>query len=57
MLLGNKSDLIEHRQVSLEKAKGIAARKEILFYETSAKTSECVETAFNSIAKQLLERK
>ena len=57
MLLGNKADLVESRQVSFEKAKSFAGKKEILFFETSAKTAECVETAFFSVSKQLLERK
>jgi len=57
MLLGNKSDMIENRAVSFEKAKSFANKKELLFFETSAKTAECVETAFFSISKRLVERK
>lgn len=56
MLIGNKSDM-ENRVVSFEKAKSIYANKDVLFYETSAKTAECVETAFQSISKKLLEKK
>ena len=57
MLLGNKNDLVNLRNVSFEKAQSFAKRNEILFYETSAKTSEGVETAFYAITAKLLERK
>ena len=57
MLLGNKSDLISSRTVSFEKAKALAAKKSLPFFETSAKTAECVEEAFFAVSKKLLERK
>ena len=52
ILVGNKSDLDE-RQVSYEEGKKYAESKGFNFYETSAKTGENVEEAFNDIFEQL----
>ena len=46
ILVGNKVDLEEHRQVSTLEAKKFAKENDILFIETSAKTAYNVEEAF-----------
>ncbi|XP_028305235.1 ras-related protein Rab-19-like [Gouania willdenowi] len=57
VLIGNKCDLEEERQVSFEKACILAKEKGILAaLETSAKESQNVEEAFVMMAKELLLR-
>ena len=53
IIVGNKSDLNEKREVSYEEGKQYAESKGFNFYETSAKTGEHVEEAFNDIFEQL----
>ena len=45
VLIGNKSDLSSHREVSTEDASSFASERNLLFFETSAKTGENVERA------------
>jgi len=52
LLVGNKCDLIENRQVSYEQGKKLADDVGINFIETSAKTSMNVEEAFMMISTQ-----
>ena len=52
IIVGNKSDLNE-REVSYEEGKKYAESKGYNFYETSAKSGEHVEEAFNDIFEQL----
>jgi len=57
VVLGNKSDLANKRQVSTSKAKSWCSTKnDIAYYETSAKEALNVEQAFQTIAKQALVR-
>lgn len=57
VLIGNKCDLEEERQVEFEKACDLAKEKCILAaLETSAKESQNVEEAFTMMAKELLVR-
>lgn len=56
LLLGNKCDL-EKREVSTEKAQQYAKTRNMEFFETSAKTAECVEQAFECIAKKLMVKR
>jgi len=57
VVLGNKSDLSNKRQVSTQKAKAwCAGKNDIAFYETSAKEAVNVEQAFQTIAKAALAR-
>ena len=49
MACGNKTDLVDERQVSKESAEEFAQEKEVLFIETSALESSNVETAFMQV--------
>lgn len=51
MLVGNKSDLDSRRAVSYEEGKKFAEQHDLIFLETSAKSDENVEEAFNNTAK------
>ncbi|XP_059181419.1 ras-related protein Rab-19-like [Centropristis striata] len=57
VLIGNKCDLEQERQVTFEEACNLAKEKEVLAaLETSAKESQNVEEAFIMMAKELLSR-
>jgi len=57
VVLGNKSDLANRRQVSTQKAKSwCSGKNDIPYYETSAKEAVNVEQAFATIAKNALAR-
>ena len=53
ILVGNKSDLNEKREVSKEEGQDLAERYGIEFYETSAKTGENVEELFKNSADEI----
>ena len=53
LLIGNKSDLEDSREVSKEEGKKFAKNHGYNFYETSAKTAEGVKEAFDDIFEQL----
>jgi len=55
MLIGNKSDLETKREVSREEGEAFAARNNLSFLETSAKTSENVDKAFLDSARKIYE--
>merc|ERR1712130_171647 len=52
-LAGNKSDLEDKREVTLEDGKNYAEDNGYLFYETSAKLGHNVNEIFKDIAKKL----
>ncbi|MFX1565673.1 MAG: Rab family GTPase [Promethearchaeota archaeon] len=55
VLVGNKADLGNERQISKEIAEKTAQEQEMLFYcETSAKSGENISLLFNDIAQRLL---
>ena len=58
LLIGNKMDEQENRQVSFLEGQKIAESKGALFYETSAKTNpeNCVTTAFEKLVVEILQR-
>jgi len=53
LLIGNKSDLEGSRAVSVELAKSFAKRKGMQFFETSAKDSANVASAFQELAQTI----
>jgi len=57
LLVGNKADLIEEKQVPEETAQRFADKLRISFLETSAKTSTNVDAAFLTMAKELIKNR
>ena len=51
--MGNKSDLVEEREVSTDLAKEYADQNGMLYMETSAKTAENIHELFEAIAINL----
>uniref|UniRef100_A0A8C3PMH7 Ras-related protein Rab-25 n=1 Tax=Calidris pygmaea TaxID=425635 RepID=A0A8C3PMH7_9CHAR len=56
MLVGNKTDLAQAREVPMEEAKMFADNKGLLFVETSALDSTNVEQAFETILKEIFHK-
>ncbi|XP_041374502.1 ras-related protein Rab-6-like [Gigantopelta aegis] len=53
VLVGNKTDDTENRQIRYKEGKAMADRYECPFYETSAKTGENVDILFDDIGREL----
>jgi hypothetical protein len=45
--------LVDHRQVSAEKAQQLADKLNLMYFETSAKSGSNIKTMFNEMAKRL----
>ncbi len=56
MVLGNKCDLVESRQVSTERGRMFAEEHELQFMEISAKIGENVEKVLRILAKNAADR-
>ncbi len=56
ILVGNKIDLTEKRQVSTEEGQGLALKLGLTYIETSAKTGENINDAFKMLALQIIKR-
>uniref|UniRef100_A0A663N8G5 Ras-related protein Rab-25 n=1 Tax=Athene cunicularia TaxID=194338 RepID=A0A663N8G5_ATHCN len=56
MLVGNKTDLAQAREVPMEEAKMFADNNGLLFVETSALDSTNVEQAFETILKEIFHK-
>lgn len=54
VLVGNKADLSDKRQVTLEEANAKASEMNIMFMETSAKAGHNVKSLFKKIAMSLV---
>ena len=46
LLIGNKTDLKFEREVTTEEGQEFADKNNLIFFETSAKTAENVESSF-----------
>ncbi len=57
ILVGNKCDLTANRKISFEEASGLAAKWNIPYIETSAKTRENVDKAFSEIFVKIKDLK
>ena len=55
ILIGNKKDLENSREVSFDEGKELAEKNGLLFLETSALTSENIQEAFIISAEQILD--
>lgn len=53
LLVGNKCDLLEKRQVTYEEAQALADSYKIQFYETSAKNNINIEEIFEKLAFEI----
>ena len=56
ILIGNKNDLESQRQVKYEEGESFAKENNLLFLETSAKTSNNIVEAFNLSALNILNK-
>ena len=56
VLVGNKIDLGDNREVSTEEGQAFATENDMLFFETSAKTSERVGELFQKSATKIYEK-
>jgi small GTP-binding protein len=57
ILIGNKTDLLEQREVSREEAEAYAAQSGLTYIETSAKLDENVGDAFQQVAVTIIKTK
>lgn len=57
LLVGNKADKVDEKQVTEEKAQRFAEKLGISFLETSAKTATNVEAAFHTMAEELIKNR
>ena len=57
MLLGNKNDLYETREVKMEEAQQFAEDQNLTYYEVSAKSGENVELAFKDVIEACTSRR
>ena len=55
ILIGNKNDLADQRQVSQEEAEAFSETNNMMYFETSAKEGNNIDYVFNYAAEKLLE--
>lgn len=56
MVVGNKSDLINRREVTRDEGETFAQENGLLFMETSAMTAQNVEEAFLEITREIINK-
>lgn len=57
ILIGNKSDLVEQRQIGESLIQDFATRHQLHYVETSAKTGANIKEAFSKLANEVVIRK
>ena len=55
VILGNKTDLEEYREITTEEGKNYAKDINALFFEISTKTKKDIEEVFNIICEEYIE--
>ena len=55
ILIGNKNDLVDERQVTQEEAELFSQTNNMMYFETSAKEGDNIDYVFNYTAEKLLE--
>ena len=55
ILIGNKKDLVDQRQITQEEAELFSETNNMIYFETSAKEGENIEYVFRYAAKKLLD--
>ena len=55
LLVGNKADMEEARQVTRQRAEDMARQQGAAFLETSARTGANIQAAFHLLAERILE--
>ena len=56
-IIGNKSDLINERQITFEEGQRFADSKGCFYFEVSAKTGEGIDSTFTFLSNQSIEEK
>lgn len=56
VLVGNKADLEEHREIEKEKGDEIAASLNVKYYECSASSGLNVDQAFRDLSEQIMDK-
>jgi len=56
ILIGNKSDMADHRKVTAEEVKSYCNGKKMIYVECSAKDDEHIKDIFVEIARSLMKR-
>lgn len=56
LLVGNKTDLENERQVSFQEGEAFAKKEGIKFVEMSTKEYKKVEVAFNNLAESIMKK-
>lgn len=56
LLVGNKTDLENERQVTYQEGEAFAKKQNIKFVEMTTKEYKKVETAFNNLAESILKK-
>ena len=57
ILVGNKEDLKDNRNISYDEGEEFATRNGMLFFETSAKTGKNIEEMFNKAVESIVRKK
>ena len=54
-LVGNKTDLVDRREVSVEEATSFARKQAMMYIEASAKTREGIRQSFEEVVQKILD--